>query len=261
MRKQCIVAILAILFSVMMASTAVPFGLPDLEGIPEEVPEIHEEVPQIYEEVPEIPEEVPDEIHEEVPEIPDEVPDLLDELPDLLDELPDPFVKLPPPGGLPVITKIPSEIVSEIKKQGMALTDEHDILRIGTNGCVLTNITEETGYRWVIGNNSIELIEDGNRKISPEDLKDLIGEKGIVLEYTWQIGNEGIELIGENGTVPSEDLQEFMENHNFYLIGTTPINSTVEESTETDSTVVEKEETLVDERVLEPTGNVTGGDA
>jgi hypothetical protein len=220
MRKQCIVAILAILFSVMMASTAVPFGLPDSGAIPEEVPEIPEEVPEIP-----------------------EVPEILEELPELLDELPDPFVKSPPPGGLPVITKIPSEIVSEIKNQGMALTDEHDILRIGTNGCVLTNITEETGYRWAIGNKSIELIGDGNRKISPEDLKKLIGEKGIVLEYTWQIGNEGIELIGENGTVPSEDLQEFMENPNFYLIGTTPIDSTAEESTETDSTVVESEKT------------------
>ena len=47
----------------------------------------------------------------------------------------------------------------------------------------------------------------------------------------------------KNGTVPSEDLQEFMENHNFYLIGTTPIDSTAEESTETDSTVVESEKT------------------
>nr|CBH37741.1 hypothetical secreted protein [uncultured archaeon] len=230
MRKQCIVAILAILFSVIMASTAVPFGLPDSGEIPEEVPEIHEEVPV---EVPELPDELRN-LTEELPSS-GHLPELIEYRHDLLPVLKEYWHDLP--------KHTPSVTVRMIENQGMELTDEYGIMRIGENGSVVTNITEETGYRWAIGNNSIKLIGDENRKISPEDLKELIGANGIVLVYTWRIGNEGIELIGENGTVPPGDLQGFMENHSFYLIGTTPINDTAEENEETDSTVEESEET------------------
>ena len=230
MRKQCIVVILAVLFSVMMASTAVPWELPDSGGIPDELPDLPEDVSELPAVVPDLP--------EDVSELPAVVPDLIEKLP-----LPGELAELTEDQDDSSFKRTPSEIVRKIEKQGMELTDEYGIMRIGENGSVVTDITEETGYRWVIGNKSIELLGDGNRTISPEDLKELIGENGIVLVYTWQIGDEGIELIGENGRVPSEDLREFMENHSIHLIGTTPINSTAEESTETDSMVEESEKT------------------